>query len=314
MTAPPAGASLDALLDRLNVDRSHGERRPHKPLLLLVAIARLICRGERSLHFREVESELGELLRRFAPRVQQVRPGYPWWRLQEDALWEIPGAALINVNRSGDPSINDLRRTTGGLPSRFATALAHDPQLVQRVVRKVLDDHFETSWHGPVLDAVGFDTTTEIDDTATTGSNEAAELVRESVLRWRRPTAFARIVLRAYGHRCALTGYRATLDGSPIALEAAHLRWHSKGGPATIANGLALQPTLHQLLDFGAWSLDDDRRVIVSNEYLEDAAAHALLLPLCGRRVRDPEPGFPKLDLDHVRWHREPDRGGIFRG
>jgi predicted restriction endonuclease len=33
--------------------------------------------------------------------------------------------------------------------------------------------------------------------------------------------------------------------------------------PSTVANGLALTPTLHKLFDHGAWSLDDSRRVIV---------------------------------------------------
>lgn len=313
MSSRETGEELVDLLGRINVDRSHGERRPHKPLLLLLAIARLVGRGDRSLSFRQVEPELGELLHRFAPPVRKVNAGNPWWRLCNDGLWEIAGSDRIDVDASGIPEIGVLRGTVGGLPERFATALLGDAALVQRAVGRILSDHFDPTWHETVLEAVGLGApSTALTETA--GAVPPAELVRESVDRWRRPSTFAQAVMHAYDHRCALTGYRATMGGVPIAVEAAHLHWHCKGGPASVENGLALNPTLHRLLDFGAWSLDDDRRVIVSDAYREDPAAHAYLQPLGGRRVRDPRPGFPPLHLDHIRWHREPTLGGVFRG
>lgn len=61
--------SKDQLLQRIrsiNVNRSGNRRAPHKPLLLLVAIAKLL-QGERELAFGEIENLLRPLLNAYAP-------------------------------------------------------------------------------------------------------------------------------------------------------------------------------------------------------------------------------------------------------
>jgi putative restriction endonuclease len=50
---------------------------PHKPLLALFAIARLLCGGERLIPYAEVDRELGKLLIEFGPRRQSYHPEYP---------------------------------------------------------------------------------------------------------------------------------------------------------------------------------------------------------------------------------------------
>ena len=54
---------------RLNVNIQGERRAPHKPLLLLIAIAKML-RGERELPFNEVELLLTPLLQAYAPPVQ----------------------------------------------------------------------------------------------------------------------------------------------------------------------------------------------------------------------------------------------------
>ena len=78
-------------------------------------------------------------------------------------------------------------------------------------------------------------------------------------------------------------------------------------------NGLALTPTLHKLFDHGAWSIDDDRRVVVSRHFSGSDGALAELRSLHGRPLRSPAPGFPPLSMERIRWHREPRLGGVFR-
>ena len=131
--------------------------------------------------------------------------------------------------------------------------------------------------------------------------------------RWRRPAGFRAEVLRAYQGCCALTGFQAEVAGVSYGVEAAHVQWHAKGGPARVANGIALQSTLHQLLDCGAFSFTDDRRVLVSRHFAGSATAKTLLLPLNGTRLRDPLPGFDPVEAKYIRWHREPGLGGVFK-
>jgi hypothetical protein len=79
--------TAQALLERfgaLNVYR-HGERRtPHKPLLLLLANARL-RQGQERLAYAEVEAALRPLLEAYAPPAAgRHSPDNPYWYLRND--------------------------------------------------------------------------------------------------------------------------------------------------------------------------------------------------------------------------------------
>ena len=91
------------------------------------------------------------------------------------------------------------------------------------------------------------------------------------------------------------------------------MMWHAQGGPATVDNGLVLEPTLHKLFDRGAWSLTDDLRVIVSAEFTGSDEAVQMLRSHHGSRIRPPLPGNPTPDAEYIRWHRDESLGGVFR-
>ena len=54
------------------------------------------------------------------------------------------------------------------------------------------------------------------------------------------------------------------LEDTTVGLDAAHIKWHQAGGPAEVSNGLCLCVLHHKLFDRGVFTLDDRRRVIVS--------------------------------------------------
>jgi hypothetical protein len=58
----------------LNVWRRGGERAPHKPLLLLLTLARIARGGDRLVHFGEVEEPLRTLLVEFGPPRKSQNP------------------------------------------------------------------------------------------------------------------------------------------------------------------------------------------------------------------------------------------------
>ena len=43
-----------------------------------------------------------------------------------------------------------------------------------------------------------------------------------------------------YGYRCVICGFDLRLDNDPLAVDAAHIRWHQAHGPNIVSNGLAL--------------------------------------------------------------------------
>jgi putative restriction endonuclease len=305
---------LEYRVAHLNVDKSGGQRKPHKPLLLLYAIARLVRLGQRDLPFDQVSRALLPLLGVYAPPVKaQHHPEYPYWHLQSDGLWEIPGAESLERGVKGFPLMAAFQRSTGRIPDRHALALLADPALLRRVVDRILDEHFEPSLHEDVLAAVGLDRDVLARAAGRIQPDRVAEGDVETVERLRRSATFRDEVLTAYDRRCALTGFQAIISGTLFGVEAAHVHWHSKGGPSRVSNGIALNPTLHKLFDHGAWTLTDDRRVLVSREFTGSDTALDLLRPLHGRPLRDPVPGCEPVAVEFIRWHREPDLGGIFR-
>ena len=301
-------AGIIEAVRRLRVWTSGERRAPHKPLLLLFAIGQLL-QGHRELPFGEIEDKLRTLLDQYAPPVKsRHQPELPYWHLRSDGLWVVPGDEDLDRQRGGFPRMPGLRKTSGALPSTVAAALLADSDLLEQVVQELLDSHFPESLHDGLRVATGLDAI----DTALPELAADRAAFQNQRRRVRDP-AFRRLVLRAYEHRCAATGFRAALGSSYFGVEAAHLHWHSHGGPDIVANGLVLDPTMHVLLDRGAWSLTDDRRILVSTEFTGSDEAVSRLRALHGRPLRVPLPGQEPVRREFIRWHREPGLGGVFR-
>lgn len=76
---------LKQLFAKINVWKRGDERAPHKPLLLLLALAK--CRNnQRYVSFAEVDKELTELLMDFGPSRQLQHTEFPFWRLQNEVI------------------------------------------------------------------------------------------------------------------------------------------------------------------------------------------------------------------------------------
>lgn len=298
---------LQRVLKRIAALRTYkrGERRaPHKPLLLLVAIGEML-RGNDELKFRDVESALMPLLTAFAPPVQgRHQPELPYWYLISDGLWAIDGSDELPRQAGGFPRMAALRRTSGHLAPEIAALVKHDLGCTDLIVEQLLDEYFPRTLHEDILAAVGI------------------EMAEDSLLRDTLPVPssgrsrdprFRESVLRAYEHQCAATGFRAALGGAYFGCEAAHVRWHAYDGPDDVSNGIALEPTMHKLLDAGAWTMTDERRILVSSEFTGSQQALKLLRDLHGQPIRNPLPGTPLVSIEFIKWHREPRQGGVFR-
>lgn len=291
------------IVANLNVYKSGERRAPHKPLLVLLALAKLES-GEERISFEDVESGLRPLLEAWAPPVQgRQQAELPYWYLASDGIWEVPSAADLPLQAGGFPRMPGLRASEAGFTPDVLALLQHDPQLKAEVVDIVLERYFPSTAHEDLLAAVGL-------DREALDRSVADEL--QGTIRRRRDPQFRNRVLRAYEYQCAASGFRAALGASYFGCEAAHVRWHAYDGPDMVSNGLCLEPTMHKLFDAGAWSLTDDRRVLVSSEYTGSETAVARLRSLHGQNLRDPIAGDP-VERRFIRWHREAGLGGVFR-
>lgn len=297
---PTTASAIIEALSSLSVFKRGDRRAPHKPLLLLLVLGRLQAAEPAVLSYGDATGLLRPLLQRYAPPVKsRHQPELPYWYLQSDGLWEVEGAEALPVQRGGFPLIAALRETSGGLPGPVEQALCASPTLVEDCAKLLLDRHFPQTLHDSIAASVGL---------VLSDPGETSRIGRR-----RRDPNFRIKVLDAYEHRCAMTGFRAALDGSYFGVEAAHVRAHCWEGPDDVANGLVLTPTLHRLFDFGAWALTDERRVLVSAKFTGTDEATALLRNLHGSELRAPLTGYEPVRPDFIRWHREPEHGGVFR-
>ena len=247
---------LRARFGELHIWRKHGVRAPNKPLLVLYAIGRCLKDGDRMAPWREVEPVLKRLLLRFGRPGMTPRPDYPFWRLQQDGLWEVEvrGPVPITESRSGDAHVTSLRAADahGGFPHDVFSALKSDSALALEIAFTLVDAHFPPKRHHDILQAVGI------------APGFTFDSVYEYFRRRARDSRFSKEVLAAYRHRCAICGFAVQVAGAPAALEGAHIMWHCAEGPDEVRNGLALCALHHGLFDAGAFTLDEKRRITVA--------------------------------------------------
>lgn len=234
---------------KLNPWKRGEERAVHKPLLVLYAMGKLLsgedCTG-RFTSYEDIETHLPDLLREFGPWREKYNPADPFWRLQNDEVWEVTNADKIYVH-GGNASITDLRKyeTSGGFPEEIADQLQNDFGLTFEVIGRLLASHFPVSYHEDILQTVGIELSFGIPNQP-------------------RDPNFRRKILEAYSHRCAICGFNVKLRDRPIALEAAHIKWRMAEGPDKEGNGIALCSLHHKLFDRGAFTLSDQLKIRVS--------------------------------------------------
>ncbi len=273
--------------ETLRVWQRGDERAPHKPLLVLYAIGTLLQGKGRLLPYSEVDEQLGRLLREFGPKRKQYHPEFPFWRLQNDGVWEIPGADSLEESTNGDVRRGDLFRfeVAGGFTEDIARQLQDDSSMVLGIVQNLLDAHFPYSIHEDILQAAGID------------------LTFKGAGRQKRDPNFRVNILKAYEYRCAVCGFDVRLGLQPVALEAAHIKWRQAGGPDLEVNGLALCTLHHKLFDRGAFTLSNELEIFVSDDAHGTAGFEEWLMRFHGGKLNFPQRQTYYPSEDFTRWH-----------
>ena len=263
------------------------ERALHKPLLIIYALGKLL-RGEgRLTPFAEADVDVGKLLREFGGRQSKQGTQYPFWRLRNDSIWEVTDADLISPNSSGDVRKSELLNLSvaGGFHEAIAEQLQNDSSLAFEIIHKLLDMHFCDGMHSDILQAAGIELPIKVFETK------------------RRTSNFREKVLRAYEYRCAVCGFDVKLGILPLALEAAHIKWQTCGGPNEEVNGPTLCVLHHKLFDRGAFTLSKQWEVLVSDEAHGSASFEEWLMRFHGKPINFPQRRSYYPRADFIGWH-----------
>lgn len=282
---------LDAFENIRRAQRA-GVYAPHKPLLILLALAR-VQRGEsRLVEFTTIDGLLKQLLAEFGPSSAAKSRHYPFWHLATDghgALWDLNGPReVLNRPAGATPSLSELREhhVKGGFPVDIDDALRHIPGLLQAVASRVLDTYFPATLHADIAATLGLDLNgpSEVRDAAPHTANQAGAERRS------RDPSFRERVLRAYEYRCCICGFDLRIGHTPAGLEAAHIQWHHVGGPDIEPNGLSLCALHHKLFDLGVFTIEPaEHRVIFSQHAISGVRGMAGELQFHGQAIHAPQ-------------------------
>jgi putative restriction endonuclease len=285
----------DVILERfrsLRVWRRAGERAPHKPLPVLLALGRLLRYEEKVTPYAERDAPLETLLREFGPARRSIHPELPFWHLRSDGVWEVQGDGPMHVREgTSNPPRGELlqRGARGGFTHEVASALMADRRLAFDVAHALLDAHFPQSLHPDILEAVGLEDLTE-----------APALVSRRI----RDPRFRERVLTAYEYRCAICGFDVRMGGVQLGLDAAHIKWHQAGGPDTETNGLALCVLHHKLFDRGALTISHEHRVVLSERVYGGVGFEEQVLRYHLRALGRVQSADYRPSDEFVEWHQ----------
>ncbi len=285
---------------RLRSGSRDGQRLPHKPLLALIALGRWENGDRGHVAFKDVEEKLESLIQTYGPKGAGY-PEDPFWRMRRDNLWELGGTEHLSKPTAVRPPARTVMRkwVTGRFPDDVQKTLDSDPALVRQIARSILENNFPPSLHADIAAAVGLDL-----------ADPPPLLVGVTPVTKRRPRSpdFRDTVLTAYGDECAICGVRMRMFRNPLGLEAAHIQWFAFDGPDEVTNGIALCALHHKAFDLGAFAVEPDGRILVS-EHLTGDGGDVLLgdRPL---RLKITKVKTDRPDHERLQWHREK----VFKG
>jgi putative restriction endonuclease len=292
--------------DKIRRGQRAGVYAPHKPLLILLALAR-VQRGEpRLVAFTEIDALLQRLLAGFGPSGAGKSRHYPFWHLATDgqgALWSLSGPRdIVGRPSAVTPSLTELRihHVEGGFPADIDDALRHVPGLLQAVASRVLEAYFPSTLQSDIVATLGLD----LDGPSE--AQEAAPLRAGDVgtQRRRRDPGFRERVLRAYEYRCCVCGFDLRVGLAPAGLEAAHIQWHHVGGPDIEPNGLSLCALHHKLFDLGAFTVEpSEHRVVFSQHAISGGRGMVGELQFHGRPIHAPQHADLRPASDFLAWN-----------
>ncbi len=280
---------LKERLENIKVWKQRGERAPHKPLLILLYLGRLVHGEHQMGAYEKVRDDLKELLLEFGPFRKKQNTLDPFVRLCNDGLWKLEGEKELDPRRNwGEKDLLE-NNICGGFRDDVFELLKRNPRFVNEVAQILLFQNFPESLHEDILAMVGLNL------------GEKLPLQKEKG-RVRDPN-FRELVIKAYEYRCAVCGFDVRLGYRPVALEAAHIKWFQVGGPDRIENGVALCTMHHKLFDKGVFTINNEHILQVA-EYAHGAHGfNEWLMRYHGKPFREPQNPAYLPENVYLNWH-----------
>ena len=145
--------------DKIRAQSLDGKQALHKPLLLLIALARCASGEERLAPFPFYDEMLLMLFANFYPEgLKNRNTHYPFGKLENDGVWHVAGSAQLKRTGAGHLYKSELinKNVKGGFPEEVWMQLSSHQSLLRSVVSKILCRFFSPENHAYLLKQSGF--------------------------------------------------------------------------------------------------------------------------------------------------------------
>ena len=138
--------------------------------------------------------------------------------------------------------------------------------------------------------------------------NEVPKVMRlqvaEEEMVYVRNCTFKKVVPKIYQSTCAITGMNVSTISGRSLIDACHIVPFSRTQDDRVSNGIALCPNLHRAFDSGLVAIDQDYRVMVSDQVIEDLCHPYGLAKLKGRKIILPSEKHLWPSQENLERHR----------
>ncbi len=272
----------------LNVWKRGDQRAVHKPLLLLYVLSQYQKGHDRFFTYKEIDEPLRDLLIEFGPYRKAHHPQYPFWRLQNDGIWELKNHEKAQPRASNtDAKKTELLKynVAGGLTQKEFDEIVENKEKMARTIGELLEKFFPGTIHDDIVDRL-----------------DIQEYLSEPQ---KRDPNFRHKVLTAYSYKCAICGFDCRLGHASVGLEAAHLKWHQSNGPSIVQNGIAMCSLHHKAFDRGVFTITDNHRFYINPNAYGGKAFESSFSSYHKRKIDIPKNTCDIPSISFIRWHQK---------
>ncbi|WP_339704539.1 HNH endonuclease [Algoriphagus aquimarinus] len=138
--------------------------------------------------------------------------------------------------------------------------------------------------------------------------NEVPKVMRlqvaEEEMVYVRNLTFKKMVPKVYQSTCAISGMKVSSINGKSLIDACHIVPFSNTQDDRVTNGIALCPNLHRAFDTELVSINQDFRVLVSQQVVEEVSHPYGLAILRGKKIILPEEKHLWPSQENLDWHR----------
>lgn len=285
---------------------------PYKPILLLSVID-LIQQGVIQENNITVSEELINTFNQYWKILASDSSyagglHYPFIHLESEGFWivefnpEFRKGRKIGTTKALKDAVKYAR-----LDSELFSYIK-DPLLVQRLIDSLIESWFSSS-RSQIEDILQINqdfqdiTQTEIHEIETDQDHKETprSILKKTLVR---NAFFRKAVVHSYDYRCAFCHLKVINSLNQSIVDGAHIKPFSRFFDNRVNNGLSLCKNHHWAFDQGWFTVDENYRIIVTNDLTEESPHSKPIKDFHGKSIVLPraEQYFPRPDA--LRWHQ----------